>query len=158
MQRFLLLLLFGIFLYPKLSADLPTLNEIIDRHAEAMGGKAKWQQLKSWKMAYTIEDGHTVTAFARKPHQFKLIFKKDGQRMRKGYAGERGWTEIEGKIVPMRSVELVEMAEEPEFYEELMLYKEKGYTAKLIGKEKLNRKKFTALSYTKTATMSIPTS
>lgn len=150
---YLLLLVGSPFLIlAKGTPDLPTVDEIIDRHAEAMGGKNAWKQLKGWTIVCTTEEGRRTTALAAYPNQFKLVFEGEGAAKVKGYDGKRGWIEQDGKIVDMDPGEAAEMAEEPEFYQELMFARENGYGVKLKGEEEWQGKKVWKIEVKKSKT------
>lgn len=129
-----------------------SLDRILDRHAKAMGGKDAWSQLHSWRIANHRTDGRRTTAMAQKPDQFKLIFEtKDGVRI-KGFDGKNGWVSRNGAPESMRPGEEIEMAEEPEFFEELMFSRENKHTLRLKGKDTLNGKSVYVIEMEKKAT------
>lgn len=129
-----------------------TTNQILDRHAQAMGGKKAWANLHTWRIANTRTDGRRTTALSKKPDQFKLIFEtKEGVRI-KGFDGKKGWVWTDGISSPMRPGEEIEMAEEPEFFEELMFCRENKHLVRLKGQDTLNGKSVFVLEMEKKPT------
>ncbi|MCB0575871.1 MAG: M20/M25/M40 family metallo-hydrolase [Saprospiraceae bacterium] len=121
-------------LFGKPSPPALSIDEILDKHAEAMGGRDTWKQLKTWKIVNTTANGRKTTEFARKPDRYKLVFEYDGNTLIKSYDGREGWLQHNGVHEQMRPGEALEMAEEPDFYDELMFAREKGYRIALKGK------------------------
>lgn len=128
----------------------PLLDEVLDKHAEAMGGQARWKAVNSWKMVSKTETGRTTYAFAKRPDQFKLVFEQPGEAATvKAFDGREGWVEKQGALQGMRPGEALEMAEEPEFYEELMMSRELGHRVKLVGREEFMDKEVFKVSVKK---------
>lgn len=115
-----------------------SLADILDQHAIAMGGKKRWNAMQTYWIIDSVETGRKTTAYSKKPNQYKLIFEQNGNTLVKSYDGQEGWITKNGVYEAMRPGEAVEMAEEPDFYEELMFAREKGYKTELLGKEELN--------------------
>jgi hypothetical protein len=117
-------------------ADM-SLNMLLDKHAEAMGGTKEWKRLKSWVITQKRKNG-TVIATAKKPDMFRLDFHLDGRHRVKSYDGKQGWITNDGAYEAMRPGEAIEMAEEPDFYGELIFARERGLPMEMMESEQLN--------------------
>ncbi len=115
-----------------------SVNKLIDLHAEAMGGRERWRNMRSYALYQTRENGMEIEAYAEKPDKFKLVFRTKDQERIKSYDGEKGWLTNNGEYEAMRPGEAIEMAEEPEFYEELIFALENGHKVDYLGTEKLD--------------------
>lgn len=125
--------------------------KIYAKYVEKTGGIEHWRVLQSYRRVSSRNDGFQVTHLSQKPDQFQLIFEKDAHRVVKSYDGQNGWLEINGSYEAMRSGEEIEMAEEPEFYEDLLLAKEKGFALSYEGKEGIGKVNCHKLKMYKTA-------
>ncbi|MEZ4989326.1 MAG: hypothetical protein R2824_02900 [Saprospiraceae bacterium] len=114
-----------------------SLNTLLDRHAEAMGGAQQWMRLKSWEITQQRKNGKVI-ATARKPNLFRLDFHLNGRHRVKSYDGKNGWITNDGEYEAMRPGEAIEMAEEPDFYGELIFAQAHGLPMEMMEKEKLN--------------------
>lgn len=137
------ILLVTFLLITIISYSQESVENIIQKHAEALGGKTAWKNLKTYRMIIkrNAENGDFVsTATMKRPNKYRLDFKGDAINLIKSYDGSDGWYNENGKISDMRPGEAIEMAEEGRYYEELALSKELNYKTKLLGKEKLEGK------------------
>ncbi len=123
--------------------------KVYQQYIETVGDLAHWETLQSWERTSTRKDGLRVTSIAKKPDQFQLIFQWDQNKVIKSYDGQNGWLERNGVYTAMRPGEEIEMAEEPEFYEDLVSAHEMGYELYYEGKEKLGKVKCDKLRMTK---------
>lgn len=113
--------------------------KIYGQYVEKTGGMAHWRALESYRRVSSRTDGLQVTSISQKPDQFQLIFEWESHRVVKSYDGQNGWLDIDGRYEGMRPGEEIEMAEEPEFYEDLLLAKEKGFTLSYEGKQRIGK-------------------
>lgn len=113
------------------------LDDILEKHANAMGGYENWAKLKTLYISLNTGDGGVMDAYTKKPNKFKLIMRFAGYEWTKAWNGTEGWSIYNGVDKTMGIGEAKEMAEEPDFFDELMFAKEKGYEVQLISKEKL---------------------
>lgn len=112
-------------------------EELLEQHAKAMGGKEAWLNLKSWVVTQKRKDGQVI-AYAKKPDKFRLDFQLKQRTVTKSYDGKTGWLVVNGEYEAMRPGEAIEMAEEPDFYGELIFAYDRGLPMKLVDPEKLN--------------------
>lgn len=128
-----------------------TVEKLMDKHAQAMGGKKAWLNLKSWVVTQKRKDGQVI-AYAKKPDKFRLDFQLKGRTVTKSYDGKTGWLVVNGQYEPMRPGEAIEMAEEPDFYGELIYADKRGLPMKLVEPEMLNGHWCYRLQLTKSST------
>ncbi len=107
---------------------------IIEKYAQKIGGKKAWQALKSYHMELDGKAGENQFSshqYMLKPNCFKMTFKYPKRLRVLSYDGISGY--ITNNEIPeeMSKGMETEMQEEAEFFDELILYKEKGYTTRL---------------------------
>ncbi|MCR9173623.1 MAG: outer membrane lipoprotein-sorting protein [bacterium] len=130
----------------------PTVEEIFDAYVDVMGGTEHWRKLQSWKRTSHRKNGLEVISFAKKPDQFQLVFSRNGNTAIKSYDGHNGWLELDGNYQEMRPGEEIEMAEEPEFYEDLIIAREEGFPLFMEGEEVIGGVACYKISMTKSQT------
>lgn len=102
-----------------------------------MGGKDNWAAVKTMFISLDTGDGGVMDAYTKKPNKFKLIMRFSGYEWTKSWNGKEGWAVYNGEDKDMPIGEAKEMAEEPDFFDELMFAKDRGYKVQLLTKEKL---------------------
>ncbi len=110
-------------------------EQILDRYREAIGGEEAWRHIKSFKIEMEGESDSQkakVEHYMLKPHFYKMVFNFPNLKRTLTYYGTEGKILINNEITPMPDDMKIEMREEPDFYDELIFYDEKGY-----GLEKL---------------------
>ena len=112
-------------------------DEILEKHAEAMGGKEKWEAVETMFISMDTGDGGVMDAYTKKPDKFKLIMRYAGYEWVKSWNGKTGWILYNGEEKEMTVGEAREMAEEPDFFDELIFAKDRGYEVNLLTREKL---------------------
>ena len=129
--------------------SLPTVEQILDRYAQAIGGPAAWGKLtnRSMKMTLEIQDSKVtvnVENYAQAPikHVFIGQVKVSGAiafEVSRGFNGKVGWSlnASEGGFRELDGIELAKEKREAEFYRELKL-KELYPKMALIGQVKVN--------------------
>lgn len=150
MQRIYLL----IFLF--ISLPIPTkaqsLQEILDQHAQAMGGVENWKNLQSHIIRERSERAGTTfnsVLTMKMPNKFRIDLQTDSWTRIKSYDGQEGWILRNDTLKQMPQGEDKEMAEEAEFQGELVLAQSRGHTLEYEGKTKLNGKTVHKIKLTK---------
>ena len=134
------------------SAPVSPAKDVINRYAEATGGKERWKELKTYiiKMRNANSTGNILlTAYMKKPGKYRLDLDNPPNKMIKSYNGFKGIVSINYRSQDMGNGEAKEMAEEADFYDELLLADEKGYATELQGTEELDGKKVYKIKLTK---------
>ena len=54
------------------------LQQILDRHAEAMGGKQAWRKLRSYELHQAGRNGSQIISYAEKPDKMRYDFVSQG--------------------------------------------------------------------------------
>jgi CubicO group peptidase (beta-lactamase class C family)/outer membrane lipoprotein-sorting protein len=127
-------------------------DEVLNKYAEAIGGKAKWKELKNYVMTMRNTQGagnSNMTMTMKKPNKFRIDFDNPPNRMTKAFNGTKGVVSINYRNQDMSEGEQKEMAEEPDFYDELLFAKERGYATSLLENEEINGKKVFKIKLTK---------
>ena len=137
-------LFFSIFLVMFFFANCysQTVDEIIDKHFDAIGGKGKIDSVKSEKVTgFMSMQGMDIpiTVYSKNNEMLLIEVYVQGMKILQGYDGKIGWS-----INPMTGSKKPEkmddetsknFKEQADLGGKMMRYKEKGYTAELIGKE-----------------------
>jgi hypothetical protein len=140
--RIIISFVFFIFISSVLTSQ--TLDEIIARHVEALGGMEKLVSVKSMKVTGKYGSGSfelPFTQIIKRPASFYLELSMQGLTMKQVYDGTSGWTinTFQGKKEPepANEEEIKFMKDMSDIEGKLVNYKEKSHTAEYIGKEDL---------------------
>jgi outer membrane lipoprotein-sorting protein len=121
-----------------------TADEIINNYIKNTGGQEKWQQLKGTKMSAKMDEGGIllpldVYAFANGKSGTVINFQ--GQTLYQNmFDGETLWsTNFQNMQAEKSDKETTEnhKLQANDFPDDFLNYKSKGYTAELLGKEKI---------------------
>lgn len=152
----LLNLLFFFFVSAGL-ANAQTVDEVVVKHVNAMGGADKWAKAKSIRMTGSMELGpnmkapFTITIKDRKKMRFEMEFQ--GMKMIQAFDGDSGWSVVpfSGKTDPerMSEEEVRGMKEQADFTGDLYDYKVKESLVEVMGKEDMEGTETIKLKVTK---------
>ena len=120
-----------------------TLDEVLAKHYEAMGGYEKLKAVQSYRMSGKMVMGQGMeapfTMEKSRPNKFRMDFTFQGMTGTQAYDGKTGWMVMpfSGKKdpEPMPAEALKEMEEQADFDGPLVDWKAKGHTVELVGKE-----------------------
>src|ERR1035438_9569135 len=134
-----------------------TVDEIINKHIEAMGGKEKLAALKTLKMILSVEFAPgmkaPVTRYAVDGSKMRIEVSIQGMTMIQVITADSGWAinPFGGKkeAERMDKDEVVAMMDECNITGDLYDYKAKGSTVDLIGKEDMEGTEAYKLKVTK---------
>jgi CubicO group peptidase (beta-lactamase class C family)/tetratricopeptide (TPR) repeat protein len=127
-------------------------KDFINQYAEAVGGREAWKELKSYiiKMRNAQSIGNSqLTAYMKKPGKYRIDLDNPPNKMIKSYNGFKGVVSINYRAQDMGIGEQKEMAEEADFFDELILADDKGYLTELQGTAELDGKKVYKIKLTK---------
>jgi hypothetical protein len=125
-----------IFLLP-FAVYAQSTEAILHKHAEAMGGLERWQNLQSYQQTFTKENGTELIITCLMPNKITLHFTRGDSEMIKAYDGQHGYILNDGNYQAMRPGEAVEMAEEPHFYSDLMMAMASGTVVEQLEDESI---------------------
>lgn len=125
------------------SAWAQTVDELITKHTDAMGGLAKLKAVSAIKTTGRMMVGPGIelplVMYQRRPNSFRMEFSMQGMTGTQAYDGKNAWMVMPmmGKKDPeaMGAEETKQMDEQAEFDGPLVDYKEKGNKVELVGKE-----------------------
>jgi hypothetical protein len=123
-----------------------SLDQVIDRHIEARGGREKLATIKSVRMSGPLDLGPGGTAQLiteqRRPNGFRQDFIFNDQPNSRAYDGKIGWSHIPfmgiPKPTPMPADELKSIIEEADIDGPLVDYQRKGHKVELLGREPID--------------------
>jgi len=126
-----------------LPASAQTLDEVLDKHFAAVGGKEKLAAVKTAKMTGKQQFGPQEAPFTiywKRPDKVRMEFTLQGMTGIQAYDGTKGWMVMPfmGKTEPeaMTGDDLKQMQDQADMVEgPLLNWKEKGHQVELIGKE-----------------------
>ena len=133
-----------IFFTLALSANIfsQTVDDIINKHVDAMGGLDKIMAIKTVKYTGTFSGMGAdipVTIVIKRNDKVRMDMSFQGMSMTQAYDGSTGWqiNPFSGKKAAekMTAEETKDMKEEAEFEGQLVNWKDKGYKVELLGKE-----------------------
>ena len=142
MKDYVLLLFFCSLLFSQ--GQSQNLDELLDRHAEAMGGVEAWQQMRSHIITDESErKGQLFRSVltVKLPDKVRIDLQAEDWNRIKSYDGKEGWIMRNDSLKPMPEGEDKEMAEEAEFHGELVLARLRGHRMSYEGQVELNGKK-----------------
>ena len=125
------------------SAAQMSVDEVIAKHIEALGGMDKLKAVNTVRMTGKMTVGPGIEAPVvmeiKRPSSMRLDFTVQGMTGTQAYDGKVGWTlmPFQGSTTPqpMAGEELQMMAEQADIDGPLVDYKAKGNTVELLGKE-----------------------
>ena len=133
-KKVLLLLFFYLFEIGVPFAQI-NVDSLIENYTIAVGGKKEWRKIRSFHLKMIGRSGNRAAKVENhmlKPHCFKITFHFPSGKRVLSYFGTSGQILDEGEIKPMPEDMQIEMREEPDFFDELLFYKEKGYRAEYL--------------------------
>ncbi len=140
-RKLLTLLALGLLLAPVAQAQ--TVDEILAKHFETMGGLEKIKALNSMRITGTMAMGPgmeaPITLERKRPGKRRIEFTVQGMTGVQAFDGEKGWSVMPfmGKKDPEASSEEdnKEAQDDADFDGALVDWKTKGHTVELVGKE-----------------------
>ena len=137
-------------------AAAQTVDEIVTKHVDAIGGKSAWDKVTSTRMEGMVNVQGTDVNIT--------LTKQKGKGMRQdiavmGMTGfqiitpTNGWTYMpfqgQSEVDSIGSADVQKMQDAMEIGDPLLEYKQKGYTAELAGKETINGSEASKIIITK---------
>jgi outer membrane lipoprotein-sorting protein len=140
-KQFVWLLLSAMPAVPAVAEQL-TLDEIVAKHVESLGGMDALKAVKSARMSAKFNMGGMelpVTMVFKRPSKLRVETEFQGMKVIQAYDGETGWAVVPmmGSTEPtkMADDQLKQMQEQSDFDGPLVDYAKKGHTVELLGKE-----------------------
>ena len=133
----LLTLLFIASLKPGFSQNL---DQVLDNHFDAVG-QEKLNSIKTYTVNAKVEQmGMEIPMIMKmkRPKKFRMEMEMQGQKMIQVYDGEKGWVLapwVSSEPQELTGAQLDQAMNQADIDGELHNYKEKGFTAELLGKE-----------------------
>ncbi len=124
-------------------SPLPTVDEVIAKYLEAVGGRDKLKAIQSMKMTGKMVMGQGMeapfTLEMKRPKQVRMDFTFQGMTASSAFDGEKGWRVMpfQGRTEPepLSADEIKQIKEQADIDGPLVDYKDKGNTVELVGKE-----------------------
>ena len=135
-------LLLGLLFLGGLQAQ--SVDEILNKHFEATGGKENWESMKTMRMEANMSmQGMTFggTIFAKYPNKQRVNVDVNGSTIIQAYDGETAWWinpfmgSTEAQEMP---ADMAESMTRQEFESSFLNYKDKGHTVELLGEKDLD--------------------
>jgi hypothetical protein len=126
--------------------ETPSLDEIVAKHVEALGGIDSVRAIRSLRMSGQVTGGggrHAlIVREIRKPGRVRTEFTYQGVTAVYAFDGERGWrvSPLDGNLdaEPMTGEEALQAGDQAEFEGPLVDWKAKGHQVAIAGKETLD--------------------
>ncbi|MDD2382476.1 MAG: outer membrane lipoprotein-sorting protein [Mariniphaga sp.] len=138
MNRLLLPLLTILFLSAWTHTQAQSLQNILDKHFEAIG-QEKLSNIKTYSVQATIKQmGMEIPMNMKmmRPNKFRMEMEMQGMKIIQAYDGEKGWmiAPPSNEPVDLSGPQLDQAMDQANIDGELYNYSEKGFTASLVGK------------------------
>jgi len=122
---------------------LPTVDEIVAKYLEAIGGRDKLKAIQSMKMTGKMVMGQGMeapfTLEMKRPKGVRMDFTFQGMTASSAFDGEKGWRVIpfQGRTdpEPLSADEIKQVKDQADIDGPLVDYKDKGSTVDLVGRE-----------------------
>ena len=154
-KQLVLTLLAALLVAPVFADDL-SVDEIIAKNIETLGGADAWKAIKSAKMTANFNMGGMevpIRMTFKRPHMMRVDMEMQGMQIVQAYDGETGWAimPMMGSSEPelMADDQLKQIKDQADFDGPLMDYKDKGHTIELVGKEEVEGTEAYKLKLTK---------
>ncbi len=116
------------------------LDQVLDNHFDAVG-QEKLKSIKTYTVNAKVEQmGMEIPMVMKmkRPKKFRMEMEMQGQKMIQVYDGEKGWVLapwVSSEPQELTGAQLDQAMNQADIDGELHNYKEKGFTAELLGKE-----------------------
>ncbi|NTX35865.1 hypothetical protein HUA78_15560 [Myxococcus sp. CA033] len=119
-----------------------SLQSVVDKHLQAMGGKARLKAAKTYQFTVVATEGSTVTTTnvrRARPNLMRHDTDKNGTSFTKMFDGNQGWT-VEGSAAPQRldKEKNTALAEGAHFDDALLDPKAQGVSLAMDGADDVN--------------------
>ena len=134
-------------LAPAAAAGAQTLDEVLQRHYEAIGGVEAWKSLQSTRSVGTLSlmngaASGAITSTAARPAMLRADITLEGMNVTQAYDGKTGWmiNPFAGQTTPTPSdaPTLAAMAEQADIDGPLVGWREDGHAIELAGTGAVN--------------------
>jgi thiol-disulfide isomerase/thioredoxin len=131
-----------------------TVDEVVAKHVQARGGYEKWKAIKSIKVI-SASSSLMIKSIWKRPDRIRIEYTDmyQGETDTRAFNGTRGWriSPVTGSSQPfdMPEIDIQELKEEITWGDELIEYKENGFSLELLGKEKIDAKETIKLKLTR---------
>ena len=135
-----LLLALTLAALPAVAQETPSLETILQKHAEALGGLERLDQVESLRwtgtwIAFSEEGTFTLTRL--RPDRYRLDYEMLGETLVEGYDGDDAWTIHPHMGIPaavtMSDPERTAVQAQADFFGPLIRPDEKGHQVTLVG-------------------------
>ena len=141
----------------KAAAPLPAIDEVFDRYAQALGGRAAIDKIKTRTTKVTLlrpklinsgtpnaailnrAETWTIETFQKAPDKYLVAITTPDGTIYQGFNGAVGWTKTPRGQREMTAAELSRVKQQADLYGDLKL-KDRYLKASVIGKEKLGER------------------
>lgn len=138
---FVLLLIAALLPSTATAADL-TLEDVLEKHYEAIGSKEAWKKVQSIRSVGLMTMGPMevpLSITAVRPNKMRMEFEMQGMKAIQAYDGENGWQVMpfqgSSEPAPMDEEMVKNLEGEADIEGVLIDFEDKGHEVSLVGKE-----------------------
>ena len=144
LKRVLILTCLSLLVVPAGAQEM-TVDELVEKNIEAMGGRKAWDEVKTARIVDKMVMGSTmevpISVVYQRPGKVRMEMEMQGQTIIQAYDGEKGWQimPLMGKTEPqaMTDDEAKMVKSQSDFEGPLFDYKTKGHSVELMGVEEV---------------------
>lgn len=117
-----------------------TVEQTIEKHVQAKGGRAAWDAIRSLRLSgqcTAFSETHPFTLLRVRPDRYRLDHQFGSKRVVLAYDGEGGWQDSEWMqqgAQPARGPDLATLLRDADFVTPLFDWKDRGYEVKLLNR------------------------
>jgi outer membrane lipoprotein-sorting protein len=134
--------LLGLLIAPAAPAADMTLDQVLAKHYEAIGGEAAWKNIKTMRTVGKMTMGPMempISITVARPNKMRMEFEMQGMKAVQAFDGSSGWQimPFQGSTEPepMDPEMLKNLESDADIEGVLIGYAEKGHKVELMGKE-----------------------
>ena len=124
--------------------SLPTVDEVIERYLQAVGGRKRFEQLKSLKLTGTRETRNGADApsidrlevYREAPNRLFMSFENSAGSSSQAFDGTIGWRQFNGRVAAITGADLLGAKRDADFYKDIHI-KEQYANLTVVGKVRL---------------------
>lgn len=130
------------------SEPLPTVDQILDKYIQAIGGRKKTEKLETLTITGTREmrngtdpaSTEELAIYRKAPNKLLMDFKASAGSSLQAFNGTGGWRKFNGRVSPLGGADLVGAKRDADLYKDIK-FKDQYVNLVVVGKETIAGRK-----------------